>query len=499
MCTTPKNSTSVALAARTVVVVVAIFTVLSNSWGQETGQRTENRASSETSPAPGPGRPNILFLMGDDWSWPHASAYGDAVIKTPTFDRIAREGVLFSNAFISAPSCTPSRLAIASGQYHWRLEGGKNLGGSLKEKVPVYPEMLQAAGYKIGFCRKGATPSKYTYTGRDPFGARFQSFADFYSKRPSDQPFCFWYGAGEPHRPYVWRDGVKTGMNIDDVEVPACLPDNETTRTDICDYYEKIQRFDAYAAEILATLEENGELDNTFVVMSGDNGLPFPRCKATLYDTGTRVPLAIRWGGKVPAGRKIRDFVSLCDLAPTFVEAAGLTAAEQMTGKTLLPLLTSTKSGQVDPSRDHVLTAMERHVFPYPSRAIRTADFLYVMNFRPADWPTGQGSGPPPTYDFTIRHWPMDAEAFSFNVDPSPTKQFMLHHPEDPTVKPLYDLSFGRRKKEELYDLKIDPEQLKNVAGTSAYSQIEQTLETRLKAALKANADPRFSPTDANK
>jgi arylsulfatase A-like enzyme len=290
----------------------------------------------------------------------------------------------------------------------------------------------------------------------------------------------------------VWQDGVKAGMDIRDVKVPACLPDNETTRTDLCDYFEKIQQFDKFAAEMLAMLEASGQLDNTIVVMSGDNGMPFPRCKATLYDLGTRVPLAIRWGDKVPGGRTVEDFVSLCDLAPTFLEAAGLKPAQVMTGRTLLPILASNKSGQVEPARDHVLTAMEQHVFAYPSRAIRTADYLYVVNFGPANWRTGQGDGPVPTYEFTYRHWPSGAEAFSFNIDPSPTKQFMLLHPDDPAVKPVYGLSFGQRPEEELYDLKADPGQLKNVADAPGNAEIKQNLRARLEAELQASEDPRI-------
>ncbi len=444
-------------------------------------------------------RPNILFLMADDWSWPHAGALGDPVVKTPTFDRLVREGVLFENAFVSAPSCTPSRMAIASGQYHWRLGEGVNLGGSLARDVPVYPDLLRSAGYKTGFSRKGAAPSKHLYRGNDPFGPRFDNFEKFFAEREKGEPFCFWYGAGEPHRPYIWRDGVRSGMNPGDVKVPECLPDNETTRTDMCDYYLSVQRFDKFAAGMISLLERAGELDNTIVVMSGDNGMPFPRCKATLYDMGARVPLVVRWGARVKGGRRVEDFVSLCDLAPTFLEAAGLDPVPEMTGGTLTPLLLSDKSGRVDPARDRVLTGMERHVFPYPARAIRTADYLYILNFGPEDWPTGRGKGAPPSYDFTKRHWPSGAEAFSFNVDPSPTKQFMRQHPDDPSVRPLFAPAFGRRPKEELYDLKKDPGQLRNLAGTqpagSKYGKIATELRRRLETELRASHDPRFVPT----
>ncbi len=182
-------------------------------------------------------RPNILVLMGDDWSYPHASALGDPFVQTPTFDRLAREGVLFRNAFVSAPSCTPSRHAIASGQYHWRLGNGANLGGSIPKKTPVYPDLLAEAGYVTGFSRKGTAPSKHTYRGNDPFGAKFKSFEEFYAKRPRGKPFCIWYGAGEPHRPYDWQASKRAGMNLAAIQVPACLPDNETIRTDLGDYY----------------------------------------------------------------------------------------------------------------------------------------------------------------------------------------------------------------------------------------------------------------------
>jgi iduronate 2-sulfatase len=281
-------------------------------------------------------RPNIVFCMADDWSWPHAGILGDPVVKTLNFDRIAREGVLFENAFVSTPSCTPSRLSILAGQHHWRLREGASLGGSLREEYPVYTEMLQKAGYHIGRFGKGVWTSKHTFRKRDSFGERFRSFDEFLKDRKPDEPFCYWHGGQDPHRPYELGVGVKSGMNLANVKVPACLPDSETVRSDVADYLWEVQRFDSEVGEIVARLKAMGELDNTIIVVSGDNGMPFPRCKATLYDQGTRVPLAIRWGSKVKGRRQVEDFVSLCDLAPTFLEAAGVKRPEQMTGRSLL-------------------------------------------------------------------------------------------------------------------------------------------------------------------
>ncbi len=447
--------------------------------------------SSKRKLAP-PEAPNIVVIMGDDWSWPHASILGDKTVKTPNFDRIAREGVLFANAFVSAPSCTPSRFAVATGQYHWRLGEGVNLGGSLADDVLVYPDLLAEFGYRTGYCRKGAGPSRHEYRGTDPYGDRFKDFAEFFDQQESDQPFCFWYGAGEPHRAYDWQGSLDSNLDLSSVEIPPFLPDNDTTRTDLGDYYLKVQKLDLFAGEILKRLEAAGELESTIVVMTGDNGMPFPRAKATLFDSGTRVPLAIRWGSKVKGGQKVSDFVNLTDLAPTFVEATGLPIPGTMTGQSLLPILTSEKSGQIEAGRTHVLTGMERHVYPYPSRAIRTEDFLYIRNFSPEDWLTGVPKGDPPFFDFKKTPWPTVPGAFSHNVDPGPTKQWMRlnESPQDAQA-------FGRKSVEELYDLRKDPHQLTNLLASDeipeAVESQRQALASQLASELRQSGDPRFA------
>jgi arylsulfatase A-like enzyme len=435
--------------------------------------------------------PNIVVIMGDDWSWPHASILGDPVAKTPTFDRIAREGVLFENAFVSSPSCTPSRFAVASGQYHWRLGEAANLGGSLAADVPVYADLLARSGYRTGFCRKGAAPSKHSYRGNDPFGDRFKNFDEFFGDQQADQPFCFWYGAGEPHRPYDWQASLDSDLDLNAIEVPPYLSDNQTTRTDLGDYYLRVQKLDQLAGAILDRLEKAGELENTIVVMTGDNGMPFPRAKATLYDSGTRVPLAIRWGKKVKGGRSIGNFISLTDLAPTFLEACGLKVPPSMTGRSLLPDLTSKKSGQIDPAHNFVLTGMEQHVYPYPARALRTADYLYIRNFSPQTWPSGRSKGEPPVYDFHKNPWPTSSGAFSHNIDPGPTKQWMLH-----SEAPQNVASFATRPEEELFDLKADPHQLNNLAGDPAHADTRKALAEQLIRELRASGDPRFELAD---
>ena len=444
-------------------------------------------------------RPNILFCLADDWSWPHASIAGDKVVKTPTFDKVAREGVLFENAFVSAPSCTPSRGAILTGQWHWRLEEGGNLWSTLPAKFVVYPDLLEEAGYHVGYTRKGWAPGRDAPGGRtrNPAGPRYKDFREFREARPEGKPFCFWFGSSDPHRGYKWQSGIKSGMKLQDVEVPACFPDSEEIRTDICDYYWEVQRFDTEVGGLLKMLEDNGELNNTLVVISGDNGLPFPRCKSNLYDMGTNVPLAVRWPAAVKGGRIVEDFISLADLAPTFLEAAGLKPTEQMTAKSFLGILTSGKSGRVDRKRDHVLTGKERHVAcqesgtgGYPMRAIRTHDFLYIRNFKPERWPAGAPKGYAQSIDINVAR-PLGTHFGYADVDAAPTKSYMLKHRDDPKVKRLFELGFSKRPAEELYDLAKDPDQLNNVAGEPEYAGVKKKLAAALMTELKATKDPR--------
>ena len=428
-----------------------------------------------------PARPNILFAFADDWSWPQSHGVKDAVLKTPTFDRLAREGVVFRQAYVSAPSCTPSRGAIVTGQYHWRLEEGGNLWSVLPAKFPVYPKALETAGYHVGFCRKGWGPGNERGGGRTrtPAGDRYRDLKQFLTKRPKGAPFCFWFGSFDPHRGYKPGSGVQSGMDPAKVTLPACLPDAPAVRSDLCDYYWEVQRFDHETGQMLKLLEDAGELDNTLMVMSGDNGLPFPRCKSNLYDTGARVPLAAMWKAKAKGGRVVDDFVSLADLAPTFLEAAGVKPWAAMTARSFLDVLLSGKSGRVDPKRDHVLTGKERHTCGQqgttegtPCRAIRTHDFLYIRNFKPHLWPAGT---------------PQDYR----DIDGGPTKTYMMQHRDEAKVKPLFKLAFGKRPAEELFDVRQDPDQLRNVANAPAYARAKKKLAEQLMAELKATADPR--------
>src|ERR1043165_5178231 len=321
-------------------------------------------------------RPNILFCLADDWAWPHERLYGDKVVQTPAFDRVAQGGCLFTHAYSAAPSCTPSRAAILTGQAPHRLEEGASLYGFLPKKFPVYPDLLEKAGYAVGFSGKGWGPGNFQAGGRsrNPAGPNFKGFAEFLKTVPADKPFCFWFGSRDPHRAYAKGSGLKSGMKLEEVVVPPYLPDTEEVRSDILDYYFAVQRFDRDVGDLLQLLEASGKAANTLVVISGDNGWPFPRGKTNLYEAGTHQPLAIRWPARFKGGMTNDDFVNLADLAPTFLETAGLKPPSEMTGQSLLGLL----AGKKQPGREAVFVERERHAnvrkgdLSYPERAIRT-------------------------------------------------------------------------------------------------------------------------------
>jgi len=427
-------------------------------------------------------RPSILFALADDWSYGHAGVYGDRVIKTPVFDRVAAEGVLFSHTFCASPSCTPSRAAILTGQDIWRLEESGNLWSTLqKEKFPVYPDLLEKAGYTVGLTRKGWGPGDFKPGGftRNPAGPNFKAFPEFLRTVPKGKPFCFWFGSHDPHRPYVKGSGEASGLKPEDVAVPPFMPDTPEVRGDILDYYYAVQRYDREVGEILKLLEDEGRLRNTIVVMTGDNGWPFPRAKANLYDAGTRQPLAVRWPARVRGGRSCDDLVCFTDLAPTFLEAGGLKVPEAVTGRSLMPQLVDGKPV----GRTSLVFGRERHAnvrkgdLGYPARAIRTKDWLYIRNLRPAAWPAGDPE----------KH--VAVGPFG-DCDDGPSKQVILGRRDGDLAK-YFRLAFDKRPAIELYDLRSDPWQLENVAAKNPGAAAE--LDRALLDYLKKTGDPRVA------
>ena len=483
-------------------------------------------------------RPNVLFAFSDDWGR-YAGVYRDEdrpglndVLQTPTLDRIGREGVIFDNAFVAAPSCTPSRAAVTCGMYFFRCGRHANLrianweGPNPYEDWPGFPNLMKAAGYHVGHAgkttsKKSAEPVQKTYIAGQTAMSRFSqnaleggkeeiyeevrfTFRTFLSDRDEGQPFLYWFGPHNSHRPWVRGSGKKLwGLEPNALEgrLPKFLPDLPEVREDVADYLGEALAWDAMIGVLVAELERIGELDDTLIVLSGDHGMPgMTHGKCNVYDFGVHAPLLVRWGASIPPGRRIDDFVQLMDLAPTILEAAGVEPPETMQASSLLDILTSEDSGQVDPERDFVVVGRERHVplarpgrLPYPTRAIRTKDYLYIRNFKPDRWPMGDpgpvAEGKAPTWEELEN----DTMVCFKDMDSGPTKALLVTRRDDPEIKPYYDFAFGKRPAEELYDLAKDPDQVRNVAGDPAYGAVQTKLADRLMAELQEARDPRLS------
>ena len=452
-------------------------------------------------------RPNILFAIADDWGQ-HAGAYGTTWVKTPAFDRVAREGLLFKNAFTPNAKCAPSRAIVLTGRHSWQLEAAGNHASFFPPKFKVWPEALRETGWFVGMTGKGWSPGvaldaagkPRPLTGT-PFNARTApaparsmssndyaaNFADFLAAAPKGQPWCFWFGAHEPHRGYEFRAGVtKGGKALSDIpHVPASWPDHETVRHDMLDYAFEVEHADRHLGRMLAELESRGLLENTIVIVTSDHGMPFPRAKGHSYPDSNRVPLAIRWPAGIPtAGRTLDDFVDFTDIAPTILDVAGITPAASglatITGRSWREIFTSPRSGRVVATRDHVLLGKERtdagrpDDAGYPIRGLIADGFLYLKNYESGRWPAG------------------NPETGYLDTDGGPTKTLILEaRRKDPADK-FWAINFGFRPAEELYDLTRDPDCVHNLAAAPAHAARRTLLHNRMTEKLRAQGDPRM-------
>lgn len=495
-------------------------------------------------------QPNILFCFADDWGR-YASCYAaidpkptaSSVVKTPNIDAVAKRGVMFRNAFVPAPSCTPCRSSLLSGRYFFNTGRGAILNGAVwDETIPSSPLLLRDSGYDLGKIAKVWSPGtpadapigkqQYAYQksgmgfnqfsqqmtkavnkGQSVADARTAlldqvagNFAAFLKARDPKKPFFFWHGPTNVHRKWIKGSGMALwGINPDDLtgKLPKFLPDVPEVREDFADYLGEAQAFDAQVGVILKQLKDAGELDNTIVVISGDHGAPgFLGGKCNLYDFGVGVAL-VAAGPGIPGPRVVDDFTCLMDLTPTFLDIGRVKHPAGLNGQSLWPVLTSQKEGQVDPTRTWVITGRERHVatardgnLPYPQRALRTKDFLYIRNFAPDRFPLGSpknvSADTAPTEDALTN----DTYAAFADMDASPTKAWLIEHRNDPKWKWHYDYAFARRPAEELFDLNADPDQIKNVASDKNYEATRKKLANQLTKTLTDAGDPRVTEKD---
>lgn len=450
-------------------------------------------------------RPNVLMIVSDDQSFPYTGAYGCNWIRTPGFDRIAQEGILFNRCYTPNAKSAPSRACMLTGCYSWQLE-------ALANHIPVWPddkfktifEALSGAGYEVGFTGKGWAPGKpgklngekrqltgipwqehlvqnppTTELGKWDYTANFSDFLDNATKQ--SRPWLFWMGIREPHRKYQYGSGISVGgKSIDQIDrVPEYWPDTEQVRCDMLDFAYEIEYYDTHVVRTLELLEKNGQLDNTIIIITSDNGMPFPRRKGNSYEGSVHLPLAIMWPkGITQPGRVSEDLVSEVDFVPTILQEAGLTAEQvgmnPVSGVSMSGIFRG-KSNE----RKFLLFGRERHDAArpndagYPIRGILKDNMLLLENISPELYPAGNP-------EFGYR-----------DADSSPTKTLILEKRRSGEDTTHWNMCFGFRPRFELYNIAKDPDCLDNLAGHKKQKNTERNLLKTMHQTLAEQGDPR--------
>ncbi len=454
-------------------------------------------------------KPNILFCIADDASYPHFGANGCSWVHTPGFDRIAREGILFSNCYTPNAKSAPSRACLLTGLYSWQLREAGNHIPNFPSDIKVVTETLKENGYNVGFTGKGWAPGDAVDangTPRELTGTPFQkrrltpptpqigatdytgNFRDFLDQQERATPWFFWVGFTEPHREYNYGSGIRLGGKTTDMidHVPAYWPDNEIVRTDMLDYAFEIEYLDRHLAMIIEELEKRGILDNTIIIFTSDNGMPFPRSKANNYEISNHMPLAVMWkNGIVNPGRTVADYINFVDFTPTFLDVSGLNPEQNgmqpPVGKSINDIFKNGKEGITTTYRNFTLLGRERHDYGrpdnqgYPIRAMLRDGLLYINNLKPERMPGG------------------NPETGYLDCDGSPTKTNVLNMQREGQNSWYWQLSFGKRPEEELYNLSVDTDCIINLAGNPLYKKQKEEMKASLYEMLRQHGDPRMT------
>ncbi|WP_317929869.1 sulfatase [Halioxenophilus sp. WMMB6] len=454
-------------------------------------------SSSDNPVVQPPAQANILFIVTDDQSWQHTSL-DYPYINTPNIEQLAEAGTYFSKAYVSAPSCTPSRAAILLGKHVWQTESAALLEGAWPAGFNSYQDNLAAAGYYVGFTGKGWGPGAYKPArNNNPAGREFNqlqyssvpegidardlaaNFRQFLDSRPANQPFSFWVGSTEPHRPYGPGDSSRFAGIAPQDFLPPTLPDTPAVRREFSAYLQEIEWFDNDLGKILQLLKDYGLESNTLVVFTSDNGMPFSGAKPQNYEYGVHVPLIIRLPADYSSQQqRIDEVVSLVDITATLYAAAQVTPPEGLVGSSLLALLTAPSQAEPDANRV-AYSAYERHGpsarannATYPRRAVHSERYLYVRNYFIDRWPNGD----PPNF----------TEAYPW----------LLRDQNGQPIEPYFSLNTEKRPAEELYDIVEDPANLNNLIDDPDYAEVRQQLAEKLLEMQTSTEDPVLEESD---
>jgi len=426
--------------------------------------------------------PNIVVILADDMAWDDLGAFGNKNVRTPNLDRLAAEGMTFEQAFLTISSCSPSRASILTGRYPHQTDA-EQLHWPMPASQIIFPQRLKQAGYFVGAAGKwhlgdamrerftvvrevdtsgfqlppnaGAdTGGKFVETAIGDARSGCSDWVSLLRERDPRKPFFVWLAAVDPHRPYD-KQISNQPHRPEEVVLPPYHPDTLLVRRDYARYYDEITRLDRFVGEVLAELDAQAVAENTLVIFFSDNGRPFPRDKTTLYDSGIRTPLIVRWPAVVNRGTRCKQLVSSIDLASTILSVANVNPGRTFSGKDFSPLL----RGENIEIRDAIFAEKNWHDYEDRSRAVRDKRYKYIINHY-SDLP-----GTPPA----------DAAR-------SDTFKEMQRLRAEEKLPEVQSTCFrAPRPREELYDLTTDPYELNDLARDPAHLD---TLE-RLRAEYK--------------
>jgi N-sulfoglucosamine sulfohydrolase len=388
-------------------------------------------------------RPNFIVFIADDAAWSDCGPYGNHNIKTPNINKLAEEGVVFNNAFLTTSSCSPSRCGILTGRYP-HATGAPELHMPLPADQLLFAGELQKAGYFTAVAGKyhiGPKRTEFdTIYGGSPSGC--EHWVEALQNRPENKPFFLWLAALDPHRAY-FPNTIPEPHRPEDVIVPPYLPDNDSTRKDLALYYDEISRMDSYIGKVMAELKKQGVDENTLVIYMSDNGRPFPRAKTRMYDSGIKTPFIVRWPAKLKNGRA-DGLVSSIDIAPTFCELAEAGISETYQGNSFVPILESYSAK----TRDFIAAEHNWHDYQAHERAVRNDKYLYIRNAFPE-----LNASPPADAVRSITY-----------------QEMIKMHKANKLSENQLDCFIAPRPAEELYDVVNDPWQLHNLAESTEHA-----------------------------
>lgn len=378
-------------------------------------------------------QPNFIVVIGDDISQEDFGCYGHPFIHTPNVDKLAAEGIRFDAAFLTASSCSPSRISILSGRYPHNT-GAQHLHLPLAGDAITIPKMLKQAGYytaQAGKWHFGEAINDHFDRREDgkPSGSEF--WLDVLRERPRDKPFFMWLASSDAHRTWSAQD-IDNPHTIEDVIVPPFLLDTPEFREDFAQYYNEVSRLDSNLGKVREELQRQGVADNTMILFMADNGRPYARCKNSNYDSGLKTPFVISYPPITESnlGKSSDSLVSSIDIAPTIMELAGIDKPQTFQGVSFVAILKDPDTR----TREQVFGEKNWHDFQGHERSVRTAKFLYIRNSFPdlelvpaADcWKDGQyakileldaAGNLPPNFDWVGKHRPAEV-LFEVEKDP---------------------------------------------------------------------------------